>query len=136
MGRREPLREHVGHLQAGQRSVDPRVDAAVAIYGAPTKHWARPDSCGRLFEDRDIDTPKLVRHSPKDWATNLARSSAQPQAIPVLISAKLIACAPVEVLGKGSEVRAIQLSTDMPADPWPNGWPGGEAPAEAQDYFW
>jgi hypothetical protein len=114
----------------------PRVDAAVAIYGAPTKRWARPDSCARLFEDRDILTPKLVRHFPKDWATNLAGSSAQPQAIPVLISAKLIECEPVEVLGKGWEVRAIQLLTDMPADPWPNGWPGGEAPTEAQDYLW
>jgi hypothetical protein len=114
----------------------PRVDAAVAIYGAPTKHWARPDSCARLFEDRDILTPELVRHFPKDWATNLAGSSAQPRAIPVLISAKLIECEPVEVLGQGWEVRAIQLSTDMPTDPWPNGWPGGEAPTETQDYLW
>jgi hypothetical protein len=67
-----------------------RVDAAVAVYGAPAKHLERPDTCARLFEDREISCGHLLRLFPKEWATNLAGSSAQPLAIRSRIALALL----------------------------------------------
>ena len=105
-----------------------RVDAAVAIYGAPAKHWERADSCARLFEDREISCWSLIRHFPKEWAKNLAGSSARPLAIPSRIDLTLLSQGAVEVLGKAWQVRAVGVVTEFVHSELKGGWPDGAPP--------
>jgi hypothetical protein len=113
-----------------------RVDAAVAIYGAPAKHWERPDSCARLFEDREISARQLIRHFPKEWATNLAGSSARPLAVPSRLGLAVIAEASTNVLDKAWVVRAIAVASEHPPSELTDGWPDGAAPASPQPLSW
>jgi len=52
-------------FKLGSALAIPRVDAAVVIYAAPAKHWDRPDSCARLFEDREVCSRQLICHLPR-----------------------------------------------------------------------
>jgi hypothetical protein len=52
-----------------------RVDAGVAFYAAPIKHWVRPGTCAQLFEERSVTGPDLIRWFPDRWRVNLAGSS-------------------------------------------------------------
>lgn len=113
-----------------------RVDAAVAIYGAPSKQWQTPQTCAQLFEDRDVVSPKLIAALPDKWADNLAGSSAKPFAIPVLVKLRLLSATPAEVLGKAWEVRAISVTAESADYPLEDGWPHGERPASPTPYSW
>lgn len=123
-------------LKLGSALAIPRVDAAVAIYGAPSKHWERPDSCARLFEDRQILSRQLINHMPNEWARNLAGSSAQPLAVPLRLSLALIDKQSANVLGKAWEVRAVRVESEHPPFDLTDGWPDGLAPASAQPMSW
>lgn len=113
-----------------------RVDAAVAIYGAPAKHWERPDSCARLFEDRELACWSLIRHFPKEWAICLAGSSARPLAIPPFVDVALVGREQTEVAGKLWEVRAVRVETEQAHAALENGWPDGAPPESAKPIAW
>ena len=123
-------------LKLGSALAIARVDAAVAIYGAPAKHWQRPDSCARLFEDREIFTHRLIRHFPREWAINLAGSAAQPLEVPSQLKLTLISQASTEVRGKAWEVRAVSVSSEYQSLELTNGWPEGVEPAASQPLSW
>jgi hypothetical protein len=114
----------------------PRVDAAVAVYGAPAKHWQKPETCARLFENRDVVSRDLILGLPHQWEINLAGSSAKPLAIPMLVKLRLLATQPGEVLGKSWEVRAISVEGDVGTYHLTDGWPHGERPAEPKPFRW
>jgi hypothetical protein len=114
----------------------PRVEAAVAIYGAPTKHWARPESCARLFEDRQILPGELILGLPEEWAANLAGSSAQPNAVPMQIQLTLLGATAVSIFGKEWAIRAVSVTGHPRSLTLSNGWPAGAPPASPKPYVW
>jgi hypothetical protein len=123
-------------LKLGSALSIPRVDAAVAVYGAPAKHWLRPKSCAQLFEDRDVVARDLILGLPKEWSVNLAGSSAKPQAVPLLVQLRLLGATPIVVLGKPWEVRAISVSAESSNYQLVEGWPDGEPPASPKPFRW
>jgi hypothetical protein len=114
----------------------PRVDAAVAVYGAPVNQWHKPQTCTQLFEDRAVIVPKLIEALPADWTVNLAGSNARPHAIPMLIRVTFLNATAVEVLGRDWEVRAVAVMADGATCSLEDGWPHGAAPAAPQPYPW
>jgi hypothetical protein len=114
----------------------PRVDAAVAVYGAPAKHWLRPQSCAQLFEDREVVSRDLILALPKEWSVNLAGSSAKPQAVPLLVKLRLLTATTMVVLGKAWEVRAISVSAESRDYPLVDGWPDGKPPESPKPFRW
>jgi hypothetical protein len=114
----------------------PRVDAAVAIYGAPAKQWQKPQTCAQLFEDRDVVSRNLMLALPDQWGINLAGSSAKPLAVPLLVTLRLLSTTLVEVLGKAWEIRAISVSADGPRSELVDGWPSGGRPTAPKPFSW
>jgi len=114
----------------------PRVSASVAIYGAPKKHWSRPDTCARLFEDRQVLPHQLMLGRANEWAKNLAGSTATPSAVPLQVELTLLTAASVTVLGKEWEIRAVSVD-GYPRDiTLKDGWPAAELSTKAQPYAW
>lgn len=114
----------------------PRVDAAVAVYGAQVKQWQKPESFGRLFEDRQIIVLKLLEALPKDWQRNLSGSKAQPLTVPAAIHVKLLSTTEIEVLGREWEVRAVSVRPDGGTFDLEAGWPHGVPPSNPATYSW
>jgi hypothetical protein len=117
-------------LKLASASMLPRIRAAVAVYGAPVKHWQRAGTCAQLFEERVVSSRSLIEAFPKDWKKNLAGSTAKPLELPMQIHLNVIDTQPVEVLGKAWEVRTLAVSGDNPTYPLEDGWPHRGPPAE------
>jgi hypothetical protein len=113
-----------------------RVDAGVAVYGAPAKHWQRAEGCARLFEDREVLTWELISALPRDWQINLDGSTARPQVIPMLLQLRLLMSETCEVLGKSWEIRAVGVTPDGGDYPLLDGWPKGGRPEDPKPYTW
>jgi hypothetical protein len=113
-----------------------RVDAGVAIYGAPAKHWQRAEGCARLFEDREVVTRNLISALPREWQINLAGSTAKPHVIPMLLRLQLLTATTCTVLGKSWEIRAVGVTPDGGDYPLTDGWPQGGRPEVPQPFMW
>jgi hypothetical protein len=113
-----------------------RVEAAVAIYGAPAKHWARSEGCGRLFEDREVVARDLILALPREWQINLDGTTAKPHAIPALLRLTLLTTTSCELLGKSWEIRAVGVRPDAGDYQLSDGWPKGGRPEAPKPYTW
>jgi hypothetical protein len=99
-------------LKLASASKLPRIEAAVAVYGAPVKHWTKPVIGADLFEDRVMTFRDVIKASQARWQTNLAGSRARPLALPLVIELGLLATEQVEILGKAWEVRILAVHGD------------------------
>lgn len=113
-----------------------RVDAAVAIYGAPAKRWQQAAGVARLFEDREVITRNLILALPREWQINLDGSSAKPHVIPILLRLRLLTAVTCEVLDKTWEIRAVGVVPDGGDHPLMDGWPQGGRPDAPKPYPW
>lgn len=113
-----------------------RVDAGVAVYGAPAKHWQRAEGCAWLFEDREVLTRNLIWALPREWQINLDGSTAKPQAIPMLLRLQLLTATTCEVLGRSWEIRALGVTPDGGDYHLTDGWPKGGRPKAPEPYTW
>jgi hypothetical protein len=113
-----------------------RVDAGVAVYGAPANHWQRAEGCARLFEDREVLTRNLICALPSDWQINLDGSTAKPQVIPMLLRPELLMATTCKVLGKSWGIRAVGVTPGGGDYPLTDGWPEGGRPDDPKPYTW
>jgi hypothetical protein len=126
----------VGPPQTRKRLSLNRVEAAVAIYGAPGKHWTRSEGCGRLFEDRDVVARDLILALPREWQINLDGSTAKPHAIPALLRLTLLTTTSCALLGKSWEIRAVGVRPDAGEHHLSDGWPKGGRLEAPKPYPW
>lgn len=113
-----------------------RIEAGVAVYGAPAKHWQRAEGCSRLFEDREVLTRNLIWALPREWQINLDGSTAKPEAIPIVLRLRLLTTASCTVLGKSWEIRAVGVTPGGGDYHLTDGWPEGGRPEVAKPYKW
>jgi hypothetical protein len=113
-----------------------RVDAGVAVYGAPAKQWQKTEGCGRLFEDRDVLCRDLIWALPHEWQINLAGSTAKPNVIPMRLRLRLLNATTCEVLGKSWEIRAVGVAPDGGVYDLADGWPPGGPPETPKPFTW
>jgi hypothetical protein len=117
------------------RSLD-RVEATIAVYGAPVKHWQRAEGCARLFEDREVLTRNLICALPREWQINLDGSTAKPHVIPMLLRLQLLTATTCEVFGKQWEIRAVGVTAGGGDYPLTKGWPKEGRPEAPKPYTW
>lgn len=113
-----------------------RVDAAVAVYGAPVRHWQNTEGCGRLFEDREVLSRDLIRALPREWQINLDGSSAKPNVIPMRLRLRLLIATTCDVLGKSWQIRAVGVTPDGGGCYLTDGWPPDGRPDAPTPYQW
>jgi hypothetical protein len=116
-------------LKLASASTMPRIGAAVAVYGAPVKHWEKPVACADLFETGVYDTAKLLGAYATEWQRNLDGTKARPHDLPIDFRVEPIVKIRTEVLGKEWEVRAVEVASN---DAWTwleDGWPPSSRPA-------
>lgn len=115
-------------LKLASASTMPRISAAVAVYGAPVKHWEQPVACADLFDGGVFQTAKLLGSYATEWQKNLDGTKVRPDNLPIDFSVEPIAKIRTEVLGKEWEVRAVEVTSD---DAWTwleDGWPPSSRP--------
>jgi hypothetical protein len=113
-----------------------RVDAGVAVYGAPAKHWQQAEGCARLFEDREVLTREPDLGASARLADQPRPKYREAARHPMLLRVQVPAATTCQVLGKTWEIRAVGVTPNGGDFPLADGWPKGGRPETPKPYTW